>query len=230
MALNEKSSLTQPIQLNATAGSSSSVVVLSGSTAPDGNTAPWSDAKIGSLHIRANATDDTSPWYLKVDEDGADDDWVQVFVDLSQGALSLSETLTMTTDKKVFLRGTDNFIHSNSGSQITITAASTVTVSCALAVGDGGTRISNILAGSGNLVVGALASSATSAASFSVTGLTTAYKTFVTAASLSGCTTTGCVFTGVGTCDLVVQLHNQTDEALAAGTSAIWFFSVLDVA
>lgn len=230
MALNENVTLAQPIQINATAGSNSSVAILSGSAIPDGNTAPFSDAKIGSFHIRTNTPDDESPLWLKVDEDGADDDWVQVFVDKSQGALTLSETLTLTTDKKIFLRGTDNFIYSNSGSQITITAASTVTVSCALAVGDGGTRISSILAGSGALVLGALASSATSSASFSVTGLTTAYKTFVTAASLSGCATVACVFTGVGTCDLVVQITNQSDEALAAGTSSVWFFSVLDVA
>jgi len=40
MALDEKVSFTIPIQINVTAGSSSSVVIIGGSGAPDGNTAP----------------------------------------------------------------------------------------------------------------------------------------------------------------------------------------------
>lgn len=108
------------------------------------------------------------------------------------------------------------------------TAASTFTVTGCAIIGAGGTAIAEMLAGSGELVIGALASSATSAASFTVEGLTVAHKIFITSACLSACITAACVFTGAATCDLVVQLTNQTDEAVAAGTCAIYYIAVLD--
>jgi hypothetical protein len=138
-----------------------------------------------------------------------------------------TQSASITQDLEV-----DQGLSTKSGSVSTfaggLTAGSTFSVTgCAIA-GSDGTPLAGILAGSGNLVVGALASSATSAASFSVTGLTSDYKVFVTAACLSGSVTVACAWGDAGTCDLVVRITNQSDEALGAGTSAVFYFAVLD--
>lgn len=109
-----------------------------------------------------------------------------------------------------------------------LTAASTFIASGCAIIGAAGTPIAGILAGSGELVIGALAASATSAASFSVTGLTVAHKVFVTPACMSGCVTVACAFAWPATCDLVIRFSNQTDEGVGAGTSAVFYLAVLD--
>lgn len=133
----------------------------------------------------------------------------------------------LTATSTVILSG-DTTISGSVSQTGAFTAASTFTVSTCAIIGTDGTAIAGILAGSGNLVIGALASSATSAASFAVAGLTVAHKIFITAACLSACITAGCVYTGAATCDLLVQLHNQSDEAVAAGTCAVFYIAVLD--
>jgi hypothetical protein len=126
----------------------------------------------------------------------------------------------------------DTGFNTTSGSVSTfsggLTAASTFTVTGSAIIGTGGTAIAGMLAGSGELVIGALNASATSAASFSVPGLTVAHKVFVTPACMSGCVTVACAFAWPSTCDLVVRFSNQTDENVGAGTSAVFYLAVLD--
>ena len=89
MALNAKSTLVVPIQIGLVVGTDSNIAIYAGTTAPDGDSAPFSDMAKGSLYIFSGQTDDVSSLYLKVDDAGADDDWVQVMVHLSEGAFSL---------------------------------------------------------------------------------------------------------------------------------------------
>ena len=185
MALSPKTTLTQPIQIGLTAGSDSGVALLIGSGSPDGNTDPWSSAGKGSLHIRIDQTDDYSPLYVKVDADGADDDWVPTFVESDSVARTLKSTLTMDVDKKLFFRDSDNFMHSNAASYIALTAPSGVDVS-KLTVGSG-TYYNSFLAGSGTIVYGALVAGATSTACLSISGLTQEHKIFLAPSSMSGC-------------------------------------------
>lgn len=128
MAVNPNSTLVDPIELNATAGTASNIALFVEAGAPDGNTAPWKDAVKGSLYIRSDATDDESPLYLKVDENDADDDWVQVMVDKSAGAMSLLAALTMGTDKKLTFRDSAIYIHSNADGELTVTADGEVNI------------------------------------------------------------------------------------------------------
>ena len=128
MAVAESTRLLDPVEIIKTAGTASDVVVLLGSGAPDGNTAPQSGAAKGSIYIQDDATDDESPLWIKVDADGADDDWVQVFVDECENALALGAALTMQTDKKLYLRDTGIFIHSNADGEMTIQADSEVNI------------------------------------------------------------------------------------------------------
>lgn len=123
MALAENVTLTIPVQVNKTAGTASSITFpLVGSGAPDGDSSPQSDAARGSVYIQDDATTDESPFWLKVDTNGADDDWVRAIVDKSEGAMSLEAALTMATDKKLYFRDTEIYIHSNADGQLTITA------------------------------------------------------------------------------------------------------------
>lgn len=226
MAIDEKATLAIPIQINATAGSSSSVIVIAGSGAPDGNTAPWSDAKIGSVHIDTHAPDDTPPWYFKVDEDGADDDWVRPFIDLSRAALTMASPLTMDVDNKIFLRDTLNFIHSNAASQITLTAACTLTVTCGMKLGDSGTRMQNVLAGSATHVFGALAAGATSSESSAVAGLTQTHKIFMSPSSISGSLAVTGISCSPGGGVMVFSVANSGSEAFAGGNAVFGWWAV----
>lgn len=122
MALNPNSTLVDPIQLNATAGTDSSVSILLGTGAPDGNTSPASDAAKSSFYIRTDATDDQPCLYLKVDADSADDDWVPVVIEKDESAHQMENNWTWTADKKLYLRDTAIYIHSNTDGAMTITA------------------------------------------------------------------------------------------------------------
>lgn len=51
-------------------------VILWGQGTPDGDRAPFSLVNKGSLYISVNQTDDTHVLWQKVDEAGADDDWL----------------------------------------------------------------------------------------------------------------------------------------------------------
>lgn len=111
----------------------------------------------------------------------------------------------------------------------TINTTGTVTIGGSAIFGSGGTAIAGILAGSGALTFGAVAASAASATCFPVTGLTTAHKIFITAASLSACVTVACAqcYTGTPAC-LNITVLNQSTEALGAGTSTVYYLAVLD--
>ena len=185
MALSQKTTLTHPIEIALTAGSSSGVAILVGAGSPDGNTDPWNSAGKGSLHIRIDQTDDYSPLYVKVDADGADDDWVPTFVEYDSTGRTLKSTLTMNVDNKVQFRDTGIFIHSNAGSYMNITAPSGVDIS-KLTIGSG-TYYNSFLAGSGTISYGALVAGATSTACLSITGLTQAHKIFLAPSTMSGC-------------------------------------------
>jgi len=225
MALNEKVWLTIPIELIKTAGTSSDLVIIVGSGAPDGNTAPQSDAAKGSIYVQDDATDDESPFWLKVDDDGADDDWVQIFVNKCENALSLENTLTMDADHKLYFRDTDNFIHSNSGSKIAITAPSGVTVNV-LVVDDGGTKMSSILCGSATHAFGALGAGATSSESSAVTGLTQEHKVFISPSAISGSLAITGISCSPGGGVMVCSVANSGSEAFAGGNVVFGWMAV----
>jgi hypothetical protein len=128
MALNPSATLVIPVQLNAVAGTDTSIVIIVGAGVPDGDSDPWNSAAKGSVHIQSDATDDESPFFVKVDNDGANDDWVQVFVDKCENALTLENTLTMDADQKLYFRDTAIYIHSNADGQLTITADTKVNI------------------------------------------------------------------------------------------------------
>lgn len=110
-----------------------------------------------------------------------------------------------------------------------LTAASTFTSSTSAIFGSGGTAIAGILCGSGAIKLDGVAASVASATCFTVTGLTTAHKIFITAACISACLTTACVYANPATpTELVVTFNNNTTEAQGAGTSTVWYLAVLD--
>jgi hypothetical protein len=128
MALDEKATLTIPVQINKTAGTASSIATLVGSGAPDGDSDPQQSAAKGSWYIQDDATDDQSPLWLKVDDADADDDWVRVLIDKSELATTLEAILTMDADNKIQFRDTDIFVHSNADGQFTISADTSVNI------------------------------------------------------------------------------------------------------
>lgn len=52
-------------------------VILFGQGTPAGAVGRFLEAKKGTLYIQTDATDDTNPIWQKVDEDGADNDWLR---------------------------------------------------------------------------------------------------------------------------------------------------------
>jgi hypothetical protein len=184
MPLNPNSSFVHPIQIQLTAGSDSGIALLIGSGSPDGNTDPYNSAGKGSPYLRIDATDDYPSLYLKVDDDGADDDWAPVMVEKSEDDHILEGNLTLDADKRVYFRDTDTSIYSDAACKLYIEAASGTDID-KLKVGSG-TYFDSILAGSGVIVYGALAEAATSTASLAVTGLTQEHKVFVSPSSVSG--------------------------------------------
>jgi hypothetical protein len=66
-----------------------------------------------------------------------------------------------------------------------------IIASSALTLGSGGTQLTGILCGSGEITYGAVAASVASATCFTVTGLTPSHKIFITGASVSACVTPG---------------------------------------
>jgi len=186
MTLDAKVSLTHPIQIDQTAGSSSGRAILINSGSPDGNTDPYNSAAKGSVFIRTDATDDYPSLYLKVDADGADDDWVPVIVEKSEMDHILEGNLTMDADKRIYFRdSTDISIYSDSACKLYMSAPSGVDFS-KMSVGSG-TYMENVLAGSGTIVFGALGASVASTACLAVTGLTQAHYCYFSPSTMSGC-------------------------------------------
>lgn len=185
MALDAKTSLAQPIQIDQAAGSSSSRALLIGAGDPDGNTDPYQSAAKGSMYICTDGKDDYPTLWLKVDEDGSDDDWVTVLCDYSQQDHYLDAPLQMQTDAAVQFRSSDIRIYSDSASKLYITAPSGVDIERA-SVGSG-TYMENVLAGSGTITYGALGASVASTACLAVTGLTQQHYCYFSPSTMSGC-------------------------------------------
>jgi len=224
MALEPKATLTHPIQIGLTAGSDSGVALLIGSGSPDGNTDPWLSAGKGSLHIRIDATDDYGPLYAKVDDDGADDDWVHVIVDKEEDDIDLEGHVTLDTDKRVYFRGTDTSIYSDSACKLYVSTPSGMDIEKVM-VGSG-TTISHVLVGSGVAVFGALAASAASATSLAVTGLTQDHKIFLSASDISGCLNVASISCSPGGGVLKVGVVNAASEAYAGGTETFAYLAI----
>jgi hypothetical protein len=185
MALDAKTTITHPIQIDLTAGSSSGVALLIASGAPTGAADPQTSAGKGSLYIRIDATDDEPALYQKVDADGANDDWVPVVVHKSEAEVTLENHLTIDADKRVYFRDTDMSIYSDAASKLSILAPSGTNID-KMKVG-GGTYFDSFLAGSGTIAFGAIAKGATSTACLGVTGLTQEHKLFISPSTMSAC-------------------------------------------
>lgn len=216
MALSPKVTLTHPIEIALTAGSSSGVALLIGSGSPDGNTDPWASAGKGSVHLRIDATDDYPALYGKVDADSADDDWVPYIAEKSMMDHTLKGNLTMDTDKRVYFRdSTDLSIYSDAACKLYVAAPSGIDIE-KLTVGTG-TYYDSFLAGSGTIIFGALAASATSTACLAVTGLTQEHKIFVSPSSMSGCLVINAVSCSPGGGLLALTVVNLAAEATPVG-------------
>jgi len=224
MALEPKTTMTHPIQIGLTAGSDSGVALLIGSGSPDGNTDPWLSAGKGSLHIRIDATDDYGPLYAKVDDDGADDDWVHFVADLEEDDITLEGHVTLDADKRVYFRDTNNSIYSDSACKLYVSTASGMDIE-KVSVGSG-TFIDSVLAGSGTIAYGALGAGATSTACFTVTGLTQEHKIFISPSSMSGCLVVNAVSCSPGGGLLALTVGNTASEAAAAGNVVFGYLAL----
>ena len=113
-----------------------------------------------------------------------------------------------------------------------VTACGTVHItgnaSLGAVVAGGGTNISGILAGSGNVTFGDLAASAASTTCIAVTGLTTAYKCFVSSCNLSACTFVASAYCSGAGASLIIGVANLAVETVAGGTSPLQYFCVKD--
>jgi hypothetical protein len=226
MALDQKVSLTIPIEINLTAGSSSGVTILAGAGSPDGNTDPYNSAGKGSLYLRIDQTDDLSALYQKVDADGADDDWVPVFIEKDEADRILEGNLTMDADKRTYYRSSTDgpSIYSDSACKLYIDATSGVDIS-KMKVGSG-TYFDSVLAGSATIAYGALAASATSTACIAVTGLTQEHKVFFSPSSVSGCLMIHGISCSPGGGLLALTVSNAASEATAAGNVVFGYWAV----
>lgn len=223
MALDAKSSLTHPIQIDQTAGSSSSRAILINSGSPDGNTDPYQSAAKGSIFIRTDATDDYPSLYVKVDADGADDDWVPVIVEKSEMDHILEGDLTLDADKRLWFRdSTDVSIYSDAACKLYFTAPSGVDFE-KMSVGSG-TYMENVITGSGTITYGALAEAATSTACLAVTGLTQQHYCNFSPSTMSGSLTVHgfCCSPGGG----LLQLTVAAASAYAGGDVVFSYWAV----
>ena len=130
MALNEANHLMTPTEFIKTLGTSSNVVVILRSGAPDGNSSPEQDAAKGSWYIRDDAGTDETPLYLKVDTAGSDDDWAAALIagEIVTGGRTWATDLTIATDKKLYFRDTGIYAHSSGDGVLHLVADGSVRV------------------------------------------------------------------------------------------------------
>ena len=130
MALNEAVHLMTPVELIKTLGTSSDIVVIVGSGAPDGNSSPESDAAIGSIYIRDDAGTDETCLYVKVDTADSDDDWAAVLIagEIVSGGRAWATDWTMSVDKKLYFRDTGIYAHSSADGVLHLVADGSVRV------------------------------------------------------------------------------------------------------
>lgn len=126
MALSEYIAINGTLKLGST-----NLAVLFGAGRPVGSTSPESDSVKGTLYLQTDATDDESPLWVKVDEDGTNDDWVQVWIDKQADAQSIAAAITLSVDNPIYFRDTDLYIKSPADGEIRISADTSV------AIGDG---------------------------------------------------------------------------------------------
>jgi hypothetical protein len=107
----------------------------------------------------------------------------------------------------------------------TIDVSSTASLA-AVSVGTAGTRISDILVGSGTMVFGALNASATSSTCLTITGLTQAHKVFLTASNISGSLQIIGIGCSPGGGLLTISVINQAAETYAGGTDEIAYLAI----
>jgi len=117
MAVTEKWILVSEGQLY-DADSSTSVHVIVDEGAPSGAADPQASANKGTLYFRTDQTDDLSPLYVKIDEDSADDDWVQVMVETSSDAYTMNGALTMGTSTGINLRDSGQKLYSDAADSV----------------------------------------------------------------------------------------------------------------
>lgn len=215
MALSPNITLTHPIQIGLTAGSDSGVAILIGSGSPDGNADPFASAGKSSIFFSINQTDDQPAMYQKVDNDGADDDWVQFLLNKTEGPTTFENHVTLDVDKRIYFRDTDTSIYSDSACKLYVSAASGMDIE-KVSVGSG-TFIDSIIAGSGTIAFGALVAGATSTACLAITNLTQEHKIFVSPSSMSACLNLNAVSCSPGGGLLSMTVGNTASEAATAG-------------
>ena len=130
MALSETTTLTSPVKLGST-----NVALVFGTSAPDGDESPWTDALKGSLYVQTDETDDICSVWIKVDEDGSDDDWVKMIADKDEEARTMEADWTWVTDKKIYFRDTGLYIYSPANGELRLVADTK------LSIGDGTNQV-----------------------------------------------------------------------------------------
>jgi hypothetical protein len=88
--------------------------IIWGQGTPDGDRSPFNLINKGSMYMSTNQTDDYPCVYMKVDEGGDDDDWVQLLTKISSFAETASATystidlnITATMAASVYYAGLD---------------------------------------------------------------------------------------------------------------------------
>jgi len=130
MALNEAVWLMTPVELIKTLGTSSDLVIIVGSGAPDGNSAPQSDAAKGSIYVRDDADTDETSLYVKVDSADSDDDWAAVLIagEIVSGGRTWATDWTMGTDKKLYFRDSGIYLYSSGDGVLHLVADGSVRI------------------------------------------------------------------------------------------------------
>lgn len=112
MAVNEKWMLESPGKLDEDTNTYYANIIID-EGAPDGDADPQASALKGSAYFRVNySTDDSSPLYLKVDADSADDDWQQVMINTSADNYTRNGHDTYGTSYGIYFRDTGQRIYS----------------------------------------------------------------------------------------------------------------------
>lgn len=127
MALNEYLTIgASPLEL----GSDSDLAIIWGTGAPDGNSAPQSDAVVGSLYICTDASTDETALYIKVDTADSDDDWAAVLIagEVVSGGRIWGTDLTMATDKRLYFRDSGIYIYSSGDGVLHLVADGSVRI------------------------------------------------------------------------------------------------------
>jgi hypothetical protein len=110
MAFDESAAfLISPIKLGST-----NMGLMWGDGVPDGDSPPFSDAVKGTWYAQLDAVDDTSPFWVKVDLNSTDDDWVQALINKDGTAYTILGDWTWGTDKKLLFRDAGIYIFSPS--------------------------------------------------------------------------------------------------------------------